>query len=326
MPGAPVIAGASFAAGLRSEFLSTYRRMLGEKRELLSRVMRLDIPSTRRTEDYFFWESAPHIRIWLRGDTMTAKSFKGVKFSITNFRWAHAIEWYNEDLQDDQTKSLLDHARGLGRSAAILDERVLFQLLREATDLDLLQAQPTAPDGSAIFATTAGGAARFGATNGNLLTGGGVASAAAIRTDYWAAVAQIKQFQDTEGQPLFDDDVTDGAYTVFYGAANEEVFAQAFLREIIQGSSAGVSDEIRAAGKTPLLWSTQRITDNDWFLAASSAEVKPVFSQLREPMSEVIATMQNSDIARETGLESIRFKMRKGFGVSTPYAAVKLNN
>lgn len=326
MPGAPVIAGASFAAGLRSEFLSTYRRMEREKRELLSRVMRLDIPSTRRTEDYFFWESAPHIRIWLRGETMTSKAFKGVKFSITNYRWAHAIEWYNEDLQDDQTKSLLDHARGLGRSAAILDERVFFQLIRQATDLDLLQTLPNAPDGAAIFATTAAGSARFGATNGNLLTGSGVAAAADIRTDYWAAVEQFKLFQDTEGQPLFDDDITDGAFVVVYNAANEQVFAEAFLREIIQGSSAGVSDEIRAAGKTPQLWSTQRITDNDWFVVAAGAEVKPVFSQLREGMSEVIATMQNSDTARATGLESIRFKKRKGFGVSTPYAGIQINN
>ena len=81
-----------------------------------------------------------------------------------------------------------------------------------------------------------------------------------------------------------------------------------------------------AAGLTPILWPSQRITTDDMFTALTSAEIKAVFSQSRLPISEVIATMENSDLARQTDEESIRFKMRKGFGVAEPYALIQTNN
>ena len=220
----------------------------------------------------------------------------------------------------------MEQARGAGESAGAHDERVFFQILTNTTDGDLLQSIPTGPDGAALFAATAGGSARFGVTGGNLLSGGGVASAAAVRSDYWTARSRYAQWQDTEGQPLWPASIIDQAAVVVYGAVNEEVFSQAFGREVIQGTSAGVSDEIRAMGKQPVLWSTQRITDNDWFTVLDGTPVRPVFAQNREPFDLYESDRTNSDLARETDQNTIYASFRRGYGVNLPYAAIHVDN
>jgi len=319
---APVVAGASFRAGIRSEVLATYQRQYAGIQAQLGGAMTFDVPSDKRSEFYFYYESAPHIQRWIYGEAVPEKGFRGIQYEVINRRWGEAITWQADDEADDQTRSLVSHAQGLGQSAAFLDERVFFQIIREDTaDVALLPSIPNAPDGNAIWFAT-----RFGATSGNLMTGTGVATAAAVRTDYWAIREQFKLFQDTEGQPLFDSSVTDGPALVIYGAANEEVFAEAFLREIIQGTSAGISDEIRASGKTPVLLSTQRITDNDWWAFMSNARIKAVMGQTRESIREDRATEANSDIARKFDERSIRFKMRKGYGINLPTGGIKNNN
>ena len=339
----PVVAGRSFIPGLRSEFLGTYRRMYEGAREKLSRVMTLDLPSTRRTEFHFFWQSAPHMVRWAYGETMPESGFKGVRFNITNVRWGRAISWQADDRADDQTQSLLAQARGLGQSAALLDERVLFQIMQGTTDADLLTGSgadpgnedtaggiPNAPDGQALFSTTNDGSAdRFGVTGGNLLTGSSNTLGPAesdMRTDYWAVREQFALLQDTQGQPLINPVALDAQALFIFAANNWEIAAQAFQRSVVPVSSAGVSSDTMAAGLTPILWPSQRITTDDTFTALTSLDVKAVFSQSRLPVSEIIATMENSDLARQTNEESIRFKLRKGFGVAEPYALIQSNN
>ena len=75
MPMQPVIAGSSFTPGLRTEFLNTYTFTYDGIKGGLSKVMRLGIPSDKDKEVYFFWESAPHVKRWIRGQTMPSKNF-----------------------------------------------------------------------------------------------------------------------------------------------------------------------------------------------------------------------------------------------------------
>ena len=341
----PVVAGRSFVPGLRAELLGTYRRMFESQRERLARAMALDLPSTRRTELYFFWLSAPHMVKWSYGETMSEGGFKGRRINITNVRWGRAISWQADDRADDQTNSLLDQARGLGQSAALLDERVLFQIMQGTSDADLLTdagadpgnedtagGVPNAPDGQALFSTTRDGSAdRFGASNGNLLTGTALTAGPAesdMRTDYWSVREQYGLFQDTEGQPLFNSRDLESQVLFIFAMNNWEIASQAFQRSVIpdQAGGAGVSAELIAAGLAPLMWPSPRITTDDYFSALVGAPIRAIFSQSREPINEVIATMENSDIARQTDEESIRFKLRKGFGVAEPYAMIQTNN
>lgn len=328
----PVLAAASFAPGLKTEFLRTYYRQYDGIKDQVSKYMRLGIPSDKDLETYFFWESAPHMKRWIRGTPMSSKAFKGVKYTATNYEWAHSIDWHFADEQDDQTKSLPDQARQLGQSAALIEERVFFQILTGGSDAELLESVPTAPDGQNLFSTTSdGSAARFGATNGNSLTGTGT-SQAQIRTDFFSVMSQFRQFQDTEGQPLWDTSVLDSPVTILIPATATimenfgAVFQQELTHTVISSTGAAVSNVIKAMGFQVRLCFTQRLTGNSWYAVLEGADVKPVFSQMRQSPAEINADFNNSDDVRHTGYKSMGFYARLGFGVSTPYAAIKVTN
>lgn len=321
---ATVTAGASFRAGLRSELLGTYKRMYESIRPRLEVAMGLDFPSDKRSEYYFYWESAPHMARWAYGNDMSEEGFKGIQFEVLNHRWAKAISWQSDDRADDQTRSLLDHARGLGESAALLDERVLWQIIEGTTDAQLLPTIPNAPDGTALHSGS--GNARFGETNGNTTVVALATTDATARTGFWTAIGQMRGFQDIQGQPLLDPGAIDGPKLIAFEPGAEDSFTQAFLRELVNDggtAGAGASNEILAAGHKVTLWSTQRCATTHHIVFLGGAIIKSVFSQLREGMGEVVATNQNSDLARQRDEESIRFKVRKGYGVALPYATME---
>ena len=336
MPGGgqTILAANALTAGLRADFAATYRQQYRFVRERLARIMMLGVPSDKLTELYAYFESAPYPIRWPRGQTISSKPFKSVQFSVTNVDWARKIEWHKNDREDDQIRSLFDQARQLGANFATLHERVFFQLLTNTTDSTLLATIPNAPDGAAFFATTAAGANRFGVSGGNIVTGTGVATSGAVRTDFFSAISRFKRFQDTEGQPLLEEGVLDQGISVIYGATNEQIFREAFIQSrTVQATAAGqastgaaVTNIVLESGLNLKLWSTQRITDNDWFIILEGTQIKPVFQQEREALKEHVETMDNSDYARRTKIESIQWDARYGYGINIPYSAIKVDN
>src|SRR5690606_22629508 len=156
-------------------------------------------------------------------------AFKGVQFTVPVYEWARRVPWSKFDRKDDQTQSLYQVAREAGESAALLPERFFFDLITNSAVT--MPAVPLAPDGAAMFATTnGGGTARFGATNGNLLSGNGIASVSAILTDYYRSIVQFKLFQDGKGQPLFRDNYVDNGFIIIHAAADTDAFQEAFLQ------------------------------------------------------------------------------------------------
>lgn len=333
MPGQIVVAASTLTAGIRSDFATAYSSAYEASKARLSNCMDLGVPSSRLTEIYAYFETAPYPRIWKRGDAIPQDAFNSVKFEVTNRDWAIQVEWNENDREDDQTRSLMQRAREAGTNFATLSERVFFQILTAATDNNLLPAIPNAPDGAAMYAATDGsGSARFGATGGNLLTGSGVASSAAIRDDFFDSIERLRQFQDTQGQPLHSEDYIDKGLTVVYGVANEHVFREGFQQSrtiagpLTTTGNAAVTNIIMESGLNVTLWPSPRITDNDWFLFSNGAPLKPIFQQVRRPLRESYANMDNSDLARSTKIESVSWDSRDGFGVFLPYSTVKVNN
>lgn len=328
MPLTPVIAGASFAPGLRTEFLNTYSFVYDGIKGGLSKVMRLGIPSDKNQETYFFWESAPHVKRWIRGQNMPSKNFKGIQYTAQNYEWAQSIPWHFADRQDDQTKSLPDQARKMGKSFALLEERVFFEILTGTASL--LPAIPNAADGAALYATTAGGANRFGVANGNSLTGTGT-SVQQYQDDFFTMMSQYRRFQDTEGQPLWDEQTLDGNVKIYFAAgSNEEnfkkAFAQGIVHSVLSATGAGATNVILDAGYKVKATPTQRLTGGSWFGFLEDADVKAIFSQIRQPVTEIISTFENSDMTRHTGTELFSMWARYGFGVATPYSTIKTTN
>lgn len=322
-----VIAGEAFAAGLRTEFLKTYDKKYSGV-ESLDVAMERNIPSDKFQEKFFFFESAPYMKLWKRGTTMHEGKFKGIQWTVTNGEWAESLKWHYANRQDDQTRSLMKRASDLGKNAALLDEQNFFDILTGTAAWDRLESIPLCPDGHALHY----GSTRFGVATGNLIGGGTVASAALVRTDFYKAIAQWLLFQDTEGKPLLDRSVLDGGITIYVGAANVQVFGEAFQQRITSigantaTSNAGVSNIVQDMGLSVKVIPTQYITTNDWYLFLNAADVKPVFSLKRDGVQDVVETFQNSDTCRRTGMESIRFWERRGYGLNMPYATIMIDN
>jgi hypothetical protein len=324
---AEVIAGEAFAAGLRTEFLKTYDKKYSGL-ESLDVAMQRNVPSDKFQEKFFFFESAPYMKLWKRGTTMHEGQFKGVQWTVTNGEWAESIKWHYANRQDDQTRSLMNRASDLGKNATLLDEQNFFDILINSAAWDRLEAIPLAPDGHALYY----GSTRFGLATGNVISGATVATAANVRTDFYKAVAGWLQFQDTEGKPLLSRSVLDGGMTIFCGAANVQVFGEAFSQKFTAigantaTSNAAVSNIVQDMGLSVKIIPTQYITDNDWFIFLNASDVKPIFSLKRDGVQDVVSTFQNSDECRKTGMESIRFWERRGYGVNMPYATFMINN
>lgn len=327
-----VIASSVLANGLRTEFTDTYLAIQNRQADSrLSMVMDLGIGATNRQHEFAYFEAAPHMAYWQRGTAIPQDNFGSVQFSVPVYTWGRRVAWHKEDRKDDQTQSLFDMARMCGQSAALLPERFFFDLITGSTGT--LPAVPTAPDGAAMFATTAGGANRFGVSSGNLLTGNGVASASAILTDYYNTLEQWKQFQDGKGQPLLSDETIDAGVICIFGAANLEAFEEAFLQKrqgtvYGSGEAATPSNIVQDASRNVTLWASSRISDNDWYVFLKNPPKKPTFILDREGVQEFTSLEgdNNSDRTRDTGEEYVQWERRAGAGIALPFGAIKVNN
>lgn len=328
-----VLTSGALANGLRSEFTDTYSQLQNRQADSrLSQVMDLGIGATNREHEFAYFEAAPHMDHWRRGDTVPTDAMKAVQFSTPVYTWARRVPWHKEDRKDDQTQSLMEVARMAGQSAALLPIRFFFDLITNNTNT--LPGVPNAPDGAAMYATTDGaGNNRFGVSSGNLLTGSGVASVSAIRTDYYNGIEQWKQLQDGKGQPLLAEELIDAGVIIIHGAANTEAFEEAFLQRRqgqVLGTDAGTTPTnlVQDASRDVTLWGSSRISDNDWFMFLKAAPKKPTFLLDREGVQEFEALEggNNSDHVRDTGEEYVQWERRAGAGIALPYGTMKVNN
>ena len=315
-------------AEVQARFKDVYAGTLRKSSAKLAKVMDLGVPSTHRQETYGYIEAAPHIELWV--DTIPEEGMGSKTFTVVNHKFGKRIKWKREDRADEMTGSLLGQIEGLAESAGLLDERFFFDLLLASTNI--LPATVNAADGAAFHAATAGGLDRFGlnsgSATGNVWAGSGVASAAALRTDFWAAVGMMRRFLDGKGQPLHAPEVVDAGCVIIFNAANEQVFQEAFRQEITSfansTSNAGVSNT--TLSKNIDMWPTARITDNDWFVFFTGVRQKACFVQEREGLEEKFADADVSDVARDQDIEYMQVRIRKSAGIVLPYQSVKVNN
>lgn len=321
-------ASALLVAGLRTEFVNTYTAIRNRQKDSRLALVMDEITATSRTSTFAYVEKAGHARLWRRGEPLPKEAMGSVSFTAAVHNWALGIDWHKDDIADDQTQSLMQAAKDGGESFGLLPERLFFDLLTNtATNLPNI---PLAPDGAAFFATTAGGAARFGATNGNLLTGAGVATTSAVLTDYYKVVNQFGLFQDGKGQPLFRPDTIASGILIIHAIADTQVMEQAFMQQrqgVVMGTDAGVTPTniVQDASRNVQLWGTPRLATGDWY-AFLIGGPKQTFLLKRQEVQEYLSTMENSDVAKSTGQEGIQWDAREGAGIALPYGAIMVNN
>lgn len=327
----PVITGTQLLQYLRTNFADSYKISYDAMRARLGLVMDLGITSDRRIEFYGYYETPPYPERVPEGQNPPSKNFRSKSFSVTNYQWMRRVEWSINDRKDEQTKSLPDMARMAGDHWGTLDERLFFQILSNVTDPKLLPTIPNAPDGVPLYNAVDGdGNNRFGVAGGNLFANGGVGNGPSVRSDFFKAVSLFRRFQDTEGQPLWDEAALDKGYMVIFPATNILAFYEAFEQKltyeaaVTSTSNAGVSNVVMDTGHRVSLWPTQRLTGNSWYIIMLGAQKKPIFSQQREALYEVYATEETSDYSRDTGVEYIQWKSRGSAAVGPAYGLIQV--
>lgn len=328
MPATVVLAGNVLAEGIRNQFDMSYTGVTAGLEMDLGMVMDRT-GSDGRQETYGIHESMPGPALRRLGDPIAEKGFETKQFSVVNQEYARRIPWYRRDRTDNRVANLFTKAADMGRKFGMLDSRVFIGFLTGTAVL--VPAVPNAPDGAPLYSATDGASAdRFGVSGGNIISGSGVASAAAIEADFWNAVERFIEFKDTNGDPYFEAAVEAPTYCVYFNVQNWKLWADALkataIHSVLSSTGAAVPTTVTVGNFKIRMCPTQRITDNDAFVFRSDAPVKPVFAQDRQPLRSVIATEDNSDVARDTGKEYVQFHVERGFGINVPFGTVKINN
>ena len=244
--------------------------------------------------------------------------------NVANLHYARGVEWLRSHILDDRTGGvggqLMRRARETGQKFGDLRLRVLHQIITAATNADLLPSVPNAYDGSALFISTT----RYGNAAGNIVTGGGITSVALMHVDIYALIKRFRDMLDTQSRFIWSGDDVDKGIMLLGGPSSEHILDLAVHAEVIQGSSAGVSNPIRKKNVETHILSD--ITDDDIFGFLTGVELKPLLIQEREALQETESDFSNSDDAKNKHLFSLNFFERLGFGVLAPMTAVKINN
>lgn len=318
------------ANGLRADFDDTYSKIRNRQSDSrLSQVMDLGIGADNRQHEFGYIEAAPHMEYWRRGESIPTDAMGSVSFEVPVHNWARRVRWHKDDRKDDRTQSLYTMAQMAGESAALLPERMFFDVLTNSTGV--MPVVPLAPDGAAMFAATAGGSARFGVTGGNLISGSGVATTAAILNDYYGAIVRWLNMQDGKGQPMFSAETIDAGILLLHSATDTEAMETAFLQKrqgVVLGTDAGTTptNVVQDASRNVSLWGTSRLGSGTWYAFLKAAPKLPTFYMDREGVVE-LASLEgdnNSDYTRDTGFEYVQWEMRSGAGIALPYAAIKV--
>jgi len=295
-------------------------------------------PSERPTERYTYLEDVGNVGIWRRNESREAQAFRAVTWTTDTHDWQNKVEWHRNDDQDHQgRRKISQRAQKAATMHALMRIRVGTQMIESSTDNTLLPAIPTAPDGATPFATTAGGAARYGATNGNLLTGSGTV-AQQIADDWFSVVQQFMSFTfPTSGNPLIDPMEVMGGITLMYPVALVQEFAEAF-----KWSRPIYSDDASLASPTIGAATSNRVADfnvpvrpfvnpylsdtSDWYAFVDAVPEKAFYRQIKQNVEPDIWDRSNSDRARDEKIEAVGFDSRAGYGTGPTFGAIKVNN
>lgn len=316
--------GAALAAGLHSDFESMYRQTYDNVLQGIGDIMDLTRSTDLLTTTFAHRQTAPYPRRRPKGAAPFIEGMDAVAASVTAYDYNATVSWHRNDRMDNQIGDIRTDAMQAGAHFASIPSFVAVEFMTATADL--LPAIPNCPDGVGLFSATDGASAdRFGISGGNLYTGTGT-TGAQIRADVFGAIERQATFQNTKGKPFFLPSIQATRYIIYYSATLQENYATAFQADIVQGTSAGISNVARAANLQLDLRPTADITDNDAFIFRTDTPVPPLYMLTREPLRSTESTEENSDEARKTGNEALQFDARMGFGCNVPFGAIKINN
>ena len=271
-------------------------------------------------------ESIPFVSLWPYGDGRKYKTFKDRVMYAQIFNYELSIPFSKFDEEDDQLGDLRAHVQMCVQSYKKLPTILTMEYLNGVAVYNntLLNAY----DGVSVFSDVDGdGAARFGATGGNIVTGSGVTVAAVLK-DFAVAQQRFMAFQDpTAGLPIFAEGDADYKNMVaIIPTSLNEVFQKASNAEMIRTDLTNNTSESNYLKGTFRYEISPYLTDtSDWYIVLEHPYYKPFFYS-EKPMESIVADMSNSDRSREYNENTIYTHVRNRIGVWFPGVIIKINN
>lgn len=316
----------SLRAGVQAELKDFWRQKMPVYQKQQALFLR-QLPDTNlRNVPYVFKESLPFPKLWPYGKGRTYQAFQDRILYMNTVPYDLTISWSEWDERDDQLGDLKQHVQSAVNRYGMLPDRLIAEYLNGAASLN--PSLLTAYDGAAIVSATDGdGAARFGATGGNIVTGSGL-SPAAIVHDLAVAQQRFLSFLDpTAKLPIFDAD--EAAYSKL------ECVIPKTLNEIFQKASE--SEYIKLDGSLTMAEGNymkgkftyhinQYLTDtSDWYVIMNHSFWKPFIQRAPGKIENVIADSSNSDRAREYKENAMFTDLRTRIGPLFPGVIIKIN-
>lgn len=316
--------------GIRTEFLGTYLTQLEKTESMWKRILFRTVQANSSYYQYTYPETAPYPVRQPRGTVPAAGGirYRGNRIDIHAF--ASRVFAHRDDIEDDQTGTVLQTAQRAGRNFATLMDRIAIQLILAQTDTDLLPAVGTAADGVGMYSATDGdGGDRFGISGGNIVSLGTTPDHIDIQAWIYDIMARWRRMTDTQGQPLFDPELIKQGVMLIHGPALNEEMAKAlrqkmvFQNNVALDAAAAPSNIIIDGGVKVETYESARITDNSVraFLLSDEIERPAIWAE-REAMYEVYADEPVSDYSRDTQQAYMQFRSRLGAGYHLPFSTI----
>lgn len=322
-----ITATANLLADIKTNFMGAYDiKTSGLLQAVLDCVQQ--VPMERRQDRFFYYKTISQPERIEYNEEVTFGKVDQESWLINAYKYGKAISWSEDDEKDDLTKSLPARAKQLGEAMKYLPVRIFFQILQAATNPLLLGTVPSAPDGVALYSATDGtGAARFGATGGNLVTGTGVTSAD-IRDDFFSALERFAAFLHTDGDTplLSEDDFQD--VVIFHPVGMLQQFKEAFFRtQVANGSSVFEgSNIIMESGFSIRCFATPYLTDaNDWYMFLPKVPQSVIFGQREGLQTREFNSSNSAQLATKFKSFFMAWE-RQGWTPNLPYGTMKITN
>lgn len=234
----------------------------------------MKVPSTGKSEQYNWLSNFPAMKRWV--GEKAVKSLSAHKYTIENDDWEATIEVDRNDIEDDSTGQYAIQAKGAGRSAGMLPDEIVYEVVN-------LGFERPCYDGQYFFDTD------HPVGKGSVSNKGtkklSIDSLAAAMASYGAARTAMRNMKDDEGRPL---DVNPTILLV--PPALEDIANALMTADKLEDGKVNIYK-----GTAEVVVSGRITSDTAWFLLDTTQAVLPIIYQERKAPVLVEQTDMNSD-------------------------------
>lgn len=319
----------SLRAGIQKALMETWRQEYPKYEQMQKAFLHYLPYTTIRNASYAFKERVPFPKPWPYGKGRKHQGFQDRSIDVNLFPYELTIGWDERDAADDQMKDLKTHvAQATERFLQLPD--VLIGEYMSGVAVYNYQGLNLAYDGVGLYNTLDGnGAARFGVTGGNIITGQGTSTTAKVLSDILAVRRRFLQFTEPiTGQPLHNPDrITYNQMHFVIPPQLDGIFNQLNdLERIYTDTAINTAQSNLVKSKIKYTVNQRLVDSNDWFVVVETPYWKPFAYRAPQTVRQIFATMENSDLTRETAEEMVFCDLRLGITPWCPFTTIKVSN